>query len=157
GEQWILKLGRDIGQGAQCQPIDDDRQSLRDVDQQRPCFRSDRVARPGEPLAEIDNPNLPAHSFEFSNDPLVVCVAAGRRVQTARHGEGRGFHHKGASYCARATCDSESVMRIALSSLPTRPSSLARAGFANPSKIYLLRNSVVVLMPLNSGNSSRLR
>ena len=43
-------------------------------------------------------------------------------------------------------------MRSALSSRPGRPSSPARAGFARPSKIYLDRNSVVVLLALEFGH-----
>src|SRR5437763_372587 len=89
--------------------------------------------------------------------PPVVGVATGGRIETAWHREDDALHHKGASYCARARCDSESVTRRALSSRPGRPSSPARAGFARPSKICLDRNSVVVLLPLNSGTSSRLR
>src|SRR5579862_5021660 len=156
-EQGVLKLGRDIGQRTQSKTVDDDRTSLRHVQQLRPRLRPPRVARPRESFTKIDKGNLPTDSLELGDDAFVVSVAAGRRVQIARHGEARMSHHKGASYCARATCDSESVTRIDLSSRPARPSSPARAGFASPSKICLLRNSVVVLMPLNSGVSSRLR
>ena len=127
-----------------------------------PADRSDRaaerVASSGarKSVADIETLDVPSQLPEFGHDPPVVSVAAGRRIEAARHREHDALHHKGASYCARATCDSDSVMRSALSSRPGRPSSPARAGFARPSKMYLDRNSVVVFLPLNSGTSSRL-
>ena len=124
----FCELGRGIGQGAQGKAVDDDRPPVGNAQQPRPRLRSHRFARKGKSFAKIDKVDLPADPREFGDDPLVVCVTAGRRVQIARHGEGRAFHHKGASYCARATCDSESVTRIDLSSRPARPSSPARAG-----------------------------
>src|SRR5215211_874795 len=57
---------------------------------------------------------------------------SGRDSGSISHTEAAGtaktsVHHKGVSYCARATCDSESVVRRALSSRPGRPR-FARSG-----------------------------
>src|SRR5690606_35124032 len=100
-------------------------------------------------------------SAQRGDQPPVVDVAAGGGVdvagvkdmdRAARHGQSIG-----ASYQARATWLSCSVTRIEARSRPGRPSAPARAARANPSKICLVRNSVVVLTPANSGTSSRLR
>src|SRR5205814_1462127 len=82
-------------------------------------------------VAKANHVDLPAHLLQFSDDAAVVSVSAGRRRKIARHRERDAVHHNGASYDARATCDSEMMMRIAFNSRPGRPSSPARAAFAS--------------------------
>ncbi len=95
--------------------------------QPRSCGRARGIIRRGEAVAEVEQIDLPAEIAEFGNHAPVVGVTAGRGRKIAGHGECETLHHKFASYQARATCDSEMVTRIALSSRPSRPSSPARA------------------------------
>ena len=76
-------------------------------------------------------PDLDSVRRQARENAAVIGIAAGRRFEIPRHGEGQPLHHTGASYHARATCDSEIVTRIAFSSLPSRPSPPSRAAFAN--------------------------
>src|SRR4029079_1318945 len=148
---------RNVRQDSERQTVNPDRLAVRDLQHKGLRARSRCLIWRRKSFADVETFDVPVQSSEFGDDPPVVGVAAGWRIETAWHRENDALHHKGASYCARARCDSESVMRSSLSSRPGRPSSPARAGLAKPSKIYLDRNSVVVLLPLNSGTSSRLR
>src|SRR5450631_253627 len=151
------KLSRGLRQYAERQAIDHDGTAGRHRKQPRSCGRAGGATRRGETATEVEQIDLPAEIAEFGNHAPVVGVTAGRGRKIAGHGECETFHHKFASYQARATWDSEMVTRIALSSRPSRPSSPARALLARLSKICLVRNSVVVLLPVKSGTSSRLR
>src|SRR5438477_11552099 len=150
-------FSRNVRQDSQCQAVYHDRSAVRYLQQKGSRSRPGRLIWRRKSFADVETFDVPAQLPEFGDDPPVIGVATGWRIETAWHREDDALHHKGASYCARATCDSESVMRRALSFRPGRPSSPARAGFARPSKLCLDRNSVVVLLPLNSGTSSRLR
>src|SRR6476620_9752023 len=119
-----------VWQDSQCQAVDHDRLVVRYLQQKGSRGRPDRLIRRRKSFADIETFDVPTQLPEFSHNPPVVGVATGWRIETAWHREDDALHHKGASYCARATCDSESVMRRALSSLPGRPSLPARAGFA---------------------------
>ena len=153
-QHWIAtsKLRRRFGQDAKRQAIDDDGTAGRDRQQLRLRGHARRFAGPRKTFAEVEQVDLPAEIAEFGNHAPVIGVAAGRGRKIARHGERETPHHKSASYQARATCDSESVTRIALSSRPSRPNSPARAPLASWSKICLVRNSVVVLRALEFGH-----
>ena len=74
--------------------------------------------------------NIMIYLTELADHPPVVGITAGTRRKIAGHRERDASHHTGASYQARATCDSESLTRIALSSRPSRPRLLARAASA---------------------------
>src|SRR5579872_4334943 len=127
------KLRRDFRHGAQRQAVNDDRFTGWYRQEPRACIGQGRFTRPRKSLADVDKLDMPSQMPELGDDASVVGVAAGRGLKTSRHGEGGALHHKGASYCARATWDSESVTRMALSSRPLRPNSPARAGLARPS------------------------
>src|SRR5262249_11856783 len=114
-------------------------------------------ARPRKLVADVGNLDLPAELAELGDHAPVVRVAAGRGGEIARYREHEAFHRSGPSYQARATSDSAMVMRMAASSRPSRPRPPLPAVSASRSKMYLVRNSVVVLKPPNSGMSSRLR
>ena len=64
------------------------------------------------PAAESPSPSSTTStcqpsSLQLGDHPAVVGVAAGRGGEIARHRERDALHHNGASYQARATCDSE--------------------------------------------------
>ena len=130
------------------QAIDNDRATAR-ISRALPRDVLRSGARPRKTVAEPRR-RPASRALQFRDDAPIIGVAAGRRREIARHREGEPLHHNGASYQARATCDSEMVTRIALSSRPSRPSLPARAASASWSKMCLVRNSVVVLAPLNS-------
>src|SRR4029077_12510151 len=92
-------------------------------------------ARLRKAIAQGQHIDLPGERLQFGDDAPVVAVASGRCRKVARHRKADAFHHKGASYQARATCDSEIFTRIASSSRPARPSSPARAADAMASKM----------------------
>src|SRR5262252_5482621 len=108
------QLGSEIRQDAQRQAVDDNR--LAGSYLQEPFTRAGAgfLTRPRESLAEIDQFNVPTQTFELGDNPSIICVAAGWGLQTPGHGESGTLHHKGASNCARATWDSDSVTRMAL-------------------------------------------
>src|ERR1700686_1409270 len=138
------KLLSGVGHDAERKPIDNDCTAHRYSREQRQCGPAPFAARPRKPFTEIDNIDLPAELFEFRDYATIIGIAAGRVRKVARHREGETPHHKSASYQARATCDSDSVTRIALSSRPSRPSFPVRAASASRSNICLVRNSVGV-------------
>src|SRR5262245_19772756 len=108
-------------------------------------------------IAKVDHLRPPTQRRKLCDDAPIIPVAAGWCGEVARYREERVSYHRDASYQARATGDSATVTRIDLSALPSRPSLPARAAAARWSKRCLVKNSVVVLMPLNCGSSSRLR
>src|SRR6516165_3186187 len=108
-------------------------------------------------VADIKHACLPAECRKLRNDAPVVDISAGGGLKIAWNGEYGLLHHSVASYQARASGDSATVTRIALSSRPSRPRLPRRALSATSSKMYRVRNSVVVLTPLNASRSSRLR
>src|SRR6185437_3256333 len=83
--------------------------------QPRLCGHQRFPAGPWKILTKSDDVNCPAELFELGDHAPVVRITAGRRCKVARNCEGKPLHHKFASYEARATCDSDSVTRIALS------------------------------------------
>src|SRR6516164_7220775 len=83
-----------------------------------------------KPVAEVDDLDAPIAQRKLRDDAAVVDIAPGRGRKIARHREGGAPYHNGASYQARA-------------------SSAATA--ARNSKRCLVKNSVVVLVPLNCG------
>src|SRR4029077_1847981 len=151
------KLQRRFWQGSKREPIDHDGAAFGNGEEACLCSRARGFARQRKTVAKIDDIDPPAEATKLRDHPTVVGVTAGWDRQIARHREREAFHHRSASYQARAICDSESVPRIALRARPSRPSWPARAASASRSKICLVRNSVVVLEPLSSGSSSRLR
>src|SRR6476660_1156359 len=151
------KLRRRLWQDSKRQPVDHDGAAFGNGEEACLCSCACGFARQRKTVAEIDDIDLPAEAAKLRDHPPVVGVTTGWNRQIARHREREAFHHRSASYQARAICDSESVTRIALSARPSRPSWPARAASASRSKTCLVRNSVVVLEPLSSGRSSRLR
>src|SRR5215211_1080228 len=147
-----------VGHHAERKPVDHDAQAMRCG--YEPGVRTSVGDRTwtGKFAAEIENPRLPAEPLELGDHAPIVDIASGRRGKVSRNGENEvTHHHNGASYHARADGDSPMVTRIALISRPSRPSLPARTASASRSYTYLVRNSVVVLTPLNCGSSSRLR
>src|SRR5687768_10074085 len=142
---------------AEGEAIDHDRTGFRGCEKPGQRKLARRAVRIRERATEVDHLDLPAKRAQFRDDAFVIGEAAGRRVEAPWHRERRALHESCASYQARATCDSERVTRIAFSSLALRPNLPPRAAAASRSKMCLVRNSVVVLRPLNSGTSSRLR
>src|SRR5262249_6892977 len=116
-----------------------------------------RGRRTRKALADIKHIHPPAEPWKLGDDAAVIGVAARRRRKVAGHRERDHIPHNGASYQAPADGDSATVTRMTLSSPPSRPSFPARAVSASLSYTYLVKNSVVVLAPLNCGSSSRLR
>src|SRR5215510_270203 len=151
------QAARRLGQGTQRESISDDRTAFRHHQQPRFGDGAGFLRGPGKVLAEIDALNGPAEGLELGDNSPVIGIAASRRGEITRHCEGEPLYHKFASYDARARCDSPSVTRIAFTSRPGRPRWSARAAFASCSWMSLVRHSVVVLTPLNSLTSSRLR
>ena len=145
---------RRIRQHAERQPIDHDRRPGRQGGEARRGGGVSPCGRAGKAVAESQHTRVPAAVRQFGDDPPIVGIAAGRRGKVARHREHQ-FSHNGASYQARATGDSETVTRTEWRSLPSRPSLPERAACASRSYRYLVRNSVVVLVPRNCGRSSR--
>src|SRR5262249_62204029 len=111
----------------------------------------------GKPTARFTAIVPPPGSRRLGDDPPIVGIAAGRDAKIARDCEGDLLYHNGPSYHARASGDSATVTRIDLSSRPWQPSLPARAAAAKWSNRCRVKNSVVVLMPLNCGSLSRLR
>src|SRR5712691_7524861 len=147
-----------LGKHAERKPVDHDDPSVRHGREPRPrCVKACR-ARAGEFIAEIENVRMPAQAAELGDHAPVVGVTSGRRVEVAWNRKDKASaHHTGASYHARADGDSAIVTRIAAISRPSRPSLPARTCSAIWSNTCRVRNSVVVLRSLKSGNSSRLR
>ncbi len=100
--------------------------------------------------------HVPALRRQPRDQPPVVAVAAGRRVEPTGDREMHPHHPSSASNQARATWLSCSVTRSRFSR-PASPSRPARAAAASASKTLRQRNSVVVNRPASSGSSSRLR
>ena len=127
------KLQSHFGKNAISEPVDDDRAPRRNGYQ--PFLRRFALllARPRKAFAEIDDIDFPTETLKLRDHAPVVGIAAGRGRKIARHRERDASYHNAASYQARATCDSESVTRIALSSRPSRPSLPARAASASRS------------------------
>ena len=146
------KLDGRIRQHAERKPIDNNDAAGRDrrkSPQCAPCAL--RALGKGKPSPRLTTSTCQPSRSSSAIMRLVIGIAAGRGGEVARHRERDASHHNAASYQARATCDSDSVTRIALNSRPSRPSVPARAASASWSKMCLVRNSVVVLTPLNSG------
>src|SRR5262249_49842005 len=78
-------------------------------------------------VAEVDDFDAPIAQRKLRDDAAVVGIAAGRGRQIARHREGGGPYHNGASYQARASGGSPTGPRVDVSSRPSRPSLPARA------------------------------
>src|SRR4051794_29795107 len=149
-------LGR-IRESAESEAVDHHRMVSRQRGQARAGGNLFRGAWMRKAVAEIQDLDVPAKRRELRNDAPVIGIATGRCGEIARHRKHHRLHHNGASYHARAVGDSETVTRMALSSRPSRPSASPRAASASMSNTYRVRNSVVVLVPLNCGRSSRLR
>src|SRR5262249_38393991 len=98
----------------------------------------------------------PLARLQFSDDAAIVGVASGQGRDVARDRPRYALGHSGASYQARATCDSETVTRIAARALPSRPSPPARAAWARQAWMWCARNSGVVLRPAKFGCESRV-
>src|SRR3974390_3454539 len=143
-----------LGKRTISESISDNRMLLSDLHQplSRPSLLL--LACKRKAITEVHDFDLPTQAPKLAYYPAIIHVAAGRAVEITRDSDRNILHHKSASYQARATCDSDSVTRIALSSRPSRPNLPARAASASRSQIYLVRNSVVVLVFVNSGMSS---
>src|SRR5262249_20209698 len=121
----------------------------------RPGSRAYLRRRLRKALADIEHADAPAKLHQPADDAAVLGGATGRGGEVPG-GRGRHPPHPNrAPDQARAVRDSAMVMRIALSSRPSRPSLPARAASASASKTCLVRNSVVVLTLLNSSSASR--
>ena len=116
-----------IGENSKSKSVDDDRAARRDGQKARACRLPLLTAWMRKAVAEIDKVDGPAKPLEFADDAAIVGKTAGRGRKIARYRKRHALHHKGDSYQARATCDSDSVTRIAFSSRPSRPSFPARA------------------------------
>ena len=81
-----------------------------------------RGRRTWKALADVEHLHAPAQRPQLRDDAPVIGVAAGRGGEIARHHERSRLHHNGASYQALAEGDSRTVMRMAASSRPSRPS-----------------------------------
>src|SRR5438067_2427915 len=145
------------GQHTKCQTVDDYRIIVWNRLQPSMRDRARRVARPRISLAQVQRSNLPAELFKFGDNTAIVDVTAGWRSNITRHRECDRPHRKLPSYQARAMCDSEIVTRSACNSFSLRPNNSEWTASASRSKIYLVKNSVVVLHALSSASSSRLR
>ena len=112
----------------------------------------------GKPSPRSSTSTCQPSCGKLRDDAPVIGVAAGRCREIAGHREHDLLHHNGASYQARADGDSATVTRIAASLASRRGRARRRARPRRAaSNTYLVRNSVVVLTPLNCGRSSRLR
>ena len=77
----------------------------------------------GKPSPRLRHFGPPAERAQFRDHAPVIDIAAGRRIEVARDREDEvAFHHKGASYQARAFGDSPTVTRSAGISRGSRPS-----------------------------------
>ena len=128
-----------FGQNAEREAIDDDGVAAGQRHQQPARLGLRCIAWPRKTFTQCHDIDLPAERREFGDDASVISIAAGRGRKIARNRKGGPPHHNAASYQARATCDSEMVTRIALSSRPSRPSRSARAASASRSKTCLVR------------------
>src|SRR4029079_18204672 len=141
---------------AEGEPVDHDGAALRHVGELRLRGRARQRTWMRESFAQVQDLRPPTQFAQFRNHALVVSIAAGRRVEVARHRENEvAFHQSGASYQARALGDSPTVTRIAVISFGARPSLFAFTAAANWSNTQRVSHSVVVLTPLNSAISSR--
>src|SRR4051794_2425824 len=120
-----------LRENAESKTVDDNRATRRGRHEPRSCGGALRSCRMRKTLAEIDDIDHPTQLLDFRDHPAIVGIAAGRRGKVARHRKRNAPHHKGASYQARATGDSEIVTRIAFSSRPSRPSLPPRADSAS--------------------------
>src|SRR5262249_1030363 len=127
-DQWIpaAELCRCFGNGAKRQPVDNNRAASRNLHQPHCRVPFLLVSRKRKAIAELYDFDLPAEPLKLSNHPAIVCVAASRAAEIPGNRDRNGPYHKGASYQARATCDSERVTRIDVSSRPSRPNLPAR-------------------------------
>src|SRR5262245_2682749 len=109
------KLRRGLRQCSKRQPIDHDGTTFGNGEEAclSSCPRS--FARQRKAVAEIDDIDLPAEAAKLCDHAPVIGITAGWGGQIARHREREAPHHRFASYQARAICDSETAMRIALS------------------------------------------
>ena len=135
-DRWLApSRSADVGQRAERQSVDDDRRVSRQSGETRRAPSRACRARERKAVAEIDESRPASRAREARRR------CAGHR-RSRRSGSSRSpgaakttrSHHKGASYQARATCDSEMVTRMALSSRPSRPRPPDRAAAARPSK-----------------------
>src|SRR5262249_46985942 len=148
---------RGTGQNPEGEAIDHDWTPGRECRQAR-TGRGARLRRGiRETVAKLDHTGSPTKRRKLRDDATIIGVAPGRGGKVAWHRKEGLLYHNEASYQARATGDSATVTLIDLSSRPSRPSLPARAAAAKCSKRCLVKNSLVVLIPLNCGNSSRLR
>src|SRR4051812_23763810 len=129
----VRKRRRNIRKNAESEPIDDNRAARRNSREPASHVLPLLAVRIGKTFTEVDHIDCPAEPLELADDAAVIDIAARWNRQIARHRERNPFHHKGASYQARATCDSDSVMRMALRSRPSRPSLPPRAASAKQS------------------------
>src|SRR5262249_19410801 len=148
---------RGVRQRAKGEAVDHERTAMGQRRYSRAGARARLGRRAGKTIAKVDDLRAPAERRKLRDDPPIVGVAAGGSAEVARYREEDLLYHSGASYQARAVGDSATVTRIDASSRPSRPSLPARAAAAKCSNRCRVKNSVVVLMPLNCGSSSRLR
>src|SRR5438270_8131469 len=127
------KRRRNIRKNAESESIDDNRAARRNSRELPSRVFPLLTIRIRKTFTEVDHIDCPAEPLELADDAAVIDITARWSRKIARHRERNPSHHKGASYQARATCDSESVTRIALRSRPSRPSLPPRAASAKPS------------------------
>src|SRR5262245_2692572 len=122
----VAKLCRCFWKGTVCQPVDNNRAASRNLHQSHCRVPLLLLCRKRKSIAELHDLDLPAEPVKLPYHPPTICVAASRPVEITGNRDRDGPHHKGASYQARATCDSERVTRIDVSSRPSRPNLPAR-------------------------------
>src|SRR5204863_6301556 len=116
------------------QPIHDDGRAMRHRCQELRGARAGLIAGTRKTRPDIEDVDRPTEGAKFQNDHAVIGIATCGRRKVARNGKcdafDLAFHHKDASYQARAFGDSPTVTRMALSSGALRPSLPARAASA---------------------------
>src|SRR5262245_31319434 len=120
------ELRRCFWKGTIRQPVDNNRATSRNFHQPHCRAPFLLVCRKRKSIAKLHDFDLPAETVKLPNHSAIICVAASRAVEITGNRDRDGPHHKGASYQARATCDSERVTRIDVSSRPSRPNLPAR-------------------------------
>ena len=92
------KFSRDIREDTERQAIQYDPALRLDIADSS-ARAADRVAASGagNPSPMLRHSDAPAELPEFGDDPPVIRVATGRRIEAPGHREGDPLHHKGAS------------------------------------------------------------
>src|SRR2546429_8736749 len=107
-------FSRNVWQDPQCQAVYHDRSAVRYLQQKGSRSGPGRLIWRRKSFADVEIFDIPYQLPEFRDDPPVIAVATGWRIETAWHREDDALHHNGASYCARAWCDLERAMSRAL-------------------------------------------